>query len=94
MYVLMSNIYAGRPFYQYLTQVWSKVIKNGRFDLELIRQLHHVDQHKDSGVNVSAGISCILPRPHSVYTGDEAGRVVSPFISVASQCLLLTYQTV
>lgn len=53
------------------------MIKNGRFDLELIRQLHHVDQHKDSGVNVSAGISCILPLPHSVYTGDEAGRVVS-----------------
>ncbi|KAF5014589.1 hypothetical protein F66182_14373, partial [Fusarium sp. NRRL 66182] len=58
-----------------VVNVWSKVIKNGRFDLELIRQLHHVDQNKDSGVNVSAGISCILPLPHSVYTGDEAGRV-------------------
>uniref|UniRef100_A0A093UU26 Beige protein like 1 n=1 Tax=Talaromyces marneffei PM1 TaxID=1077442 RepID=A0A093UU26_TALMA len=58
-----------------MVNVWSKVIRNGRFDLELIRQLHHVDQHKDSGVNVSAGISCILPLPHSVYTGDEAGRV-------------------
>lgn len=66
-----------RSFTDARVQVWSKVIKNGQFDLELIRQLHHVDQNKDSGVNVSAGISCILPLPHSVYTGDEAGRVVS-----------------
>ncbi|KAH8701772.1 Beige/BEACH domain protein [Talaromyces proteolyticus] len=60
-----------------LVNVWSKVIRNGRFDLDLIRQLHHVDHSKDTGVNVSAGISCILPLPHTVYTGDEAGRVVS-----------------
>lgn len=58
-----------------VVNVWNKVIKNGRFELELIRQLHHVDQNKDTGVNVSTGISCILPLAHSVYTGDELGRV-------------------
>ncbi|OKL63698.1 hypothetical protein UA08_00718 [Talaromyces atroroseus] len=62
-----------------VVNVWSKVIRNGRFDLDLIRQLHHVDHNKDTGVNVSAGISCILPLPHSVYTGDDTGRVIRKY---------------
>jgi hypothetical protein len=53
------------------------MIRNGRFELELIRQLHHVDNNRDNGANISAGISCILALPHVVYTGDEVGRVVS-----------------
>ncbi|KAL1984031.1 hypothetical protein VTN96DRAFT_9628 [Rasamsonia emersonii] len=58
-----------------LVNIWSKTIRNGRFELDLIRQLHHIDNTRDNGANVSAGISCILPLPHTVYTGDEAGRV-------------------
>jgi hypothetical protein len=60
-----------------VVNIWSKVIRSGRFELELIRQLHHTDSSRDTGANISTGISCILPLPHVVYTGDEAGRVVS-----------------
>ncbi|KAI1614029.1 hypothetical protein EDD36DRAFT_214051 [Exophiala viscosa] len=56
-------------------RIWSKVIRGGRFELELIRQLNHADGSRDDGANVSAAISCILPMPQAVYTGDEDGRV-------------------
>jgi beige protein homolog 1 len=62
-----------------VVRVWSKVIKEGRFELELIRQLNHTDNARDDGGNVMAAISCILPMPQVVYTGDEDGRVVSWF---------------
>ncbi|KAJ5775302.1 uncharacterized protein N7511_000313 [Penicillium nucicola] len=58
-----------------VVNIWSKTIRAGRFELELIRQLHHTDSSRDTGANISAGISCILTLPHVVYTGDEAGRV-------------------
>ncbi|EXJ92702.1 hypothetical protein A1O3_01254 [Capronia epimyces CBS 606.96] len=58
-------------------RIWSKVIRDGRFELDLIRQLNHADISRDDGANVSAGISCILAMPQVVYTGDEDGRVVS-----------------
>ncbi|KAL4907560.1 hypothetical protein BDW74DRAFT_125913 [Aspergillus multicolor] len=58
-----------------VVNVWSKIIRNGRFELELIRQLHHVDNNRDNGANIAAGISCILALPQVVYTGDEMGRV-------------------
>ncbi|KAG2414470.1 hypothetical protein HFD88_003661 [Aspergillus terreus] len=58
-----------------VVNIWSKIIRHGRFELELIRQLHHIDNSRDNGANISAGISCILALPHVVYTGDEAGRV-------------------
>ena len=60
-----------------VVNIWSKVIRGGGFELELIRQLHHTDSSRDTGANISSGISCILALPHVVYTGDEAGRVVS-----------------
>lgn len=60
-----------------VVNVWSKSIQDDRFELELIRQLHHTDSNRDNGANISVGISCILALPHVVYTGDEAGRVVS-----------------
>lgn len=64
-------------------RIWSKVIREGRFELELIRQLNHSDISRDDGANVNAGVSCILPMPQVVYTGDEDGRVVSsPLLSV------------
>jgi len=58
-----------------VVKVWSKVVRNSTFELELIRQLNHVDAGREDGGNVSAGISCILPMPQVVYTGDEDGRV-------------------
>lgn len=60
-----------------VVNIWSKTIRGGHFELELIRQLHHTDSCRDNGANINAGISCILALPHVVYTGDEAGRVVS-----------------
>ena len=60
-----------------IVKIWSKVVKDGRFELDLIRQLNHADSQREDGGNVTAGISCILPMPQVVYTGDEDGRVVS-----------------
>lgn len=60
-----------------VVNIWSKTIHEGRFELELIRQLHHTDPSRDTGENITAGISCILALPQVVYTGDEVGRVVS-----------------
>lgn len=69
-------------------QIWAKTIREGRFELDLIRQLHHIDVGRE-GANVSSGISCILPLPQIVYTGDEAGRVVSSLaIYFIEGCLL------
>jgi hypothetical protein len=59
-----------------VVKVWSKVIRGNRFELELVRQLNHVDASREDGGNVSAGISCILPMPQMVYTGDDEGKVV------------------
>lgn len=64
-----------------VVNIWSKTIRSGRFELDLVRQLHHVDSNRDDGVNISAGISCVLALPNVVYTGDEMGRVVSSFFS-------------
>ncbi|KAJ5649607.1 uncharacterized protein N7484_003330 [Penicillium longicatenatum] len=58
-----------------VVNIWAKNIHDGLFELELIRQLHHTDNSRDNGANISAGISCILALPQVVYTGDEAGRV-------------------
>ncbi|KAL2846439.1 hypothetical protein BJY01DRAFT_213407 [Aspergillus pseudoustus] len=58
-----------------VVNIWSKIMPNGRFELELIRQLHHIDNNRDNGANISAGISCIHALPQVVYTGDELGRV-------------------
>jgi len=58
-------------------QIWSKVIREGKFELELVKRLDHVDQSSERGLNISSAITCILPMPQTVYTGDEDGRVVS-----------------
>ncbi|KAJ5745343.1 hypothetical protein N7520_010525 [Penicillium odoratum] len=58
-----------------VVNIWAKNIRDGLFELELIRQLHHTDSNRDNGANISVGISCILALPQVVYTGDEAGRV-------------------
>ncbi|CAL5871223.1 uncharacterized protein PFLUO_LOCUS5471 [Penicillium psychrofluorescens] len=58
-----------------VVNIWTKAVRGGRCELELIRQLHHTDSSRDNGANISAGITCILALAHVVYTGDEAGRV-------------------
>ncbi|KAL2753981.1 hypothetical protein ACRALDRAFT_2054085 [Sodiomyces alcalophilus JCM 7366] len=55
--------------------VWRKCVKNGKWTLELLRRLDHVDQRSEDGLNYDAGITCITPMPHCIYTGDEDGRV-------------------
>ena len=58
-----------------IVKVWSKVIRGDKFELELVRQLNHADASREDGGNVASGISCILPMPQVVYTGDEDGNV-------------------
>ncbi|KAI9880187.1 MAG: hypothetical protein M1823_006756, partial [Watsoniomyces obsoletus] len=58
-----------------IVRVWSKIIREGKFELELVRQLNHTDSSREDGGNVTAAISCILAMPQAVYTGDEDGKV-------------------
>ncbi|KAF9879515.1 beige beach domain-containing protein [Colletotrichum karsti] len=56
--------------------VWKKTVaKNGKWVLELLRRLDHVDPRSEVGANYEAGITCITPMPQCVYTGDDDGRV-------------------
>lgn len=57
--------------------VWRKSIKAGRWSLELLRRLDHIDLKSDKGGNTEAGITCVSPMPTCLYTGDDDGRVVS-----------------
>lgn len=59
--------------------VWKKTVRrgDGRWVLELLRRLDHIDNKSEAGVNIDAPITCITPMPQMVYTGDEDGRVVS-----------------
>ncbi|KAF4587193.1 beige/BEACH domain protein [Ophiocordyceps camponoti-floridani] len=51
-------------------KVWRKMSTlDGRWTLELLRQLDH------GGKDKAAGITCIAPTPSSLYTGDDDGRV-------------------
>ncbi|KAM7222868.1 beige protein 1 [Rhypophila decipiens] len=58
--------------------VWRKVVgKNGRWILEFLRRLDHLDARSvgEGGKNLEAAITCITVMPQLVYTGDEEGRV-------------------
>lgn len=57
--------------------IWKRTIKNGKWVLELVRRLDHVDPRSEIGANTEAAITCITPMPQLVYTGDDDGRVVS-----------------
>ncbi|KAK7985187.1 hypothetical protein PG988_002809 [Apiospora saccharicola] len=56
-------------------KIWQRTIKNGKWILELIRQLDHADARSESRANTEAAITCITPMPQLVYTGDDDGRV-------------------
>ncbi|KAI9803261.1 MAG: hypothetical protein M1825_002052 [Sarcosagium campestre] len=58
-----------------VVNVWAKIIRGGKFALELIKRLNHVDQSRESGSNMLAAITHILPMAQVVYTGDEDGKV-------------------
>ncbi|KAG6162331.1 hypothetical protein E4U36_001023 [Claviceps purpurea] len=55
--------------------IWRKCVSGGKWKLELLRRLDHVDFKSDNNRNTDAGITCITPMPTCVYTGDEDGRV-------------------
>lgn len=56
--------------------IWKRGVgKNGKWLLEPIRRLDHVDARSETGANVEAAITCIYPTPQIVYTGDDDGRV-------------------
>ncbi|CAK7235168.1 Beige protein-like 1 [Sporothrix eucalyptigena] len=56
--------------------IWRKAVgPRGRWVLELVRRLDHVDPKSEIGTNVDAAITCITPMPQLVYTGDDDGRV-------------------
>lgn len=63
--------------------IWRKTVgPRGRWVLELVRRLDHVDPKSENGANVDAAITCITPMPQIVYTGDDDGRVVSFYVAL------------
>ena len=61
-----------------------------KWSANLINVLNHGDP---SYPTQAAPITCILPMPHNVYTGDEDGRVVrSSFLALDIECLLTFLQ--
>ncbi|KAK4162447.1 beige protein 1 [Cladorrhinum sp. PSN259] len=60
--------------------VWRKTVgPAGKWVLEFMRRLDHVNPKSENGANVEAAITCIAPMPTLIYTGDDDGRVVSFF---------------
>ncbi|KAK4250988.1 hypothetical protein C7999DRAFT_11321 [Corynascus novoguineensis] len=60
-----------------VVNVWRKTVgeRTGRWMLEFVRRLDHVNPKSETGANVEAAITCIAPLPGLVYTGDDDGRV-------------------
>ncbi|KKP00232.1 hypothetical protein THAR02_07672 [Trichoderma harzianum] len=58
-----------------IVNVWRKSVVGGKWTLERLRRLDHIDYTSDKGENTAAGITCISPMPMCVYTGDDDGRV-------------------
>ncbi|KAF2265101.1 beach-domain-containing protein [Lojkania enalia] len=50
--------------------------QTGTWMVTLVKVLNHIDSSREDGTNFQAPITCLLPMPHNVYTGDEEGRVV------------------
>lgn len=58
-----------------IVNVWRKSAARGKWTLELLRRLDHIDYNSEKGENTAAGITCISPMPTCLYTGDDDGRV-------------------
>lgn len=50
------------------------MIRGGAFALEHVKRMNHLDP---AGFNIGAAMTCVFPMAHTVYIGDEDGRVVS-----------------
>lgn len=57
--------------------VWRRSVKSGKWTLELLRRLDHIDYNSGKGDNTAADITSITPLPTCLYAGDDNGRVVS-----------------
>ncbi|KAI1852047.1 hypothetical protein JX266_002900 [Neoarthrinium moseri] len=55
--------------------IWKRAVRNGKWVLEFVRRLDHIDARSEVGTNTEAAITCIAPMPQTVYTGDDDGRV-------------------
>ncbi|MCJ1473895.1 hypothetical protein MMC13_002550 [Lambiella insularis] len=55
-----------------VVNIWKVTIHRGNFVLNHVKRLNHLDQ---AGFNVGAAITCLLPMPLVLYTGDDDGRV-------------------
>ena len=62
------------PLLMRAPQVWNLAIHDGKFVLEHVKRMNHLDS---AGYNINTAITCILPTAQAVYTGDDDGRVVS-----------------
>jgi WD40 repeat protein len=60
-----------------VANVWKKVVKAGKWVLELVKRMDHVDAKSEGGGNNEAPITSLLPMAGVVYTGDEDGKAVS-----------------
>jgi len=60
-----------------VVNIWKKTVgRNGKWVLELVKRLDHVDLRKgQEGANTEAAITCVTPMPQVLYTGDEDGKV-------------------
>jgi hypothetical protein len=59
-----------------VVNVWALTsLSDGAWHLQLVNRLNHVDALREDGGNINAGITALLPMAHSVYTGDEDGKV-------------------
>lgn len=67
--------------------VWRRAVRrsDGRWVLELLRRLDHIDAKSEAGTTVDAPITCVTPMPGMVYTGDEDGRVVGSLPSLSNR---------
>ncbi len=74
-----------------VVNVWRKTVgeRTGRWMLEFVRRLDHVNLKSEVGANVEAPITCVAPLAGLVYTGDDDGRVVSLFLSFVFLCPLV-----
>ena len=52
--------------------------------------MNHVDTNSEQGLNINSAITCILPMPQTVYTGDEDGRVVRQISTSRAKYISLT----
>ncbi|KAK4240113.1 Oligosaccharyltransferase 48 kDa subunit beta-domain-containing protein [Achaetomium macrosporum] len=70
-----------------VVNVWRKTVdaRTGKWVLELMRRLDHVNPKSEVGANVDAAITCVAPLSGLVYTGDDDGRVVSSFLFLSLQ---------